>query len=80
MSGGMAVYEGTLGSLLEESVEVILDSVRERPSHPFVREKLLPVINNQDWAAATREIDRFFGMEDDRARIFKRTARKITKQ
>lgn len=73
---GMAIYEGSVGNLLDESVEIILERVRERPAHPFVIGKLLPVINNQDWAAATREIDWFFGTEGDRARISRRKAGK----
>ncbi len=44
-----------------------------RPSHPFVVERLLPVLNNQDWAAAARDIDRFFATPEDRARISRRT-------
>ena len=71
---GMAIYEGSVGNLLEETAEVILERVRRRPSHPFVVEKLLPVVNSQDWAAATRDIDWFFATEDDRARISRRAA------
>lgn len=71
---GMAIYEGTVGNLLEELVETLLEKVWERPYHPFVVEKLLAVRNNQDWAAATRAIDWYFGTKADQARISKRSA------
>lgn len=54
--------------------------MRRRPSHPCVVEKLLPVLNNQDWAAATRDIDWFFATAADRARISRRTPDKLGTQ
>ncbi|MFI9455865.1 radical SAM protein [Amycolatopsis sp. NPDC052450] len=68
----MPVYEGTVGSLLNESGETLWHRAIERWSHPFVTETLSSVRTVEEWAAATRRIDYHFGSEAVRARIDRR--------
>ncbi|WP_263451483.1 radical SAM protein [Hyalangium gracile] len=69
---GMAIYEGTVGSLLEEPAQVLWERVLARPHDPFVAETLSPVRTRQEWAEAVRRIDYHFGTEEVRARIDRR--------
>lgn len=69
---GMAIYEGTVGSLLEEPAQVIWERVLARPMDPFVVQTLKPVRTSQQWAEAVRRIDYHFGSEEVRARIDRR--------
>ncbi|WP_224370219.1 radical SAM protein [Hyalangium versicolor] len=69
---GMAVYEGTVGNLLEEPAQVLWERVFERPEDPFVVELLRPVRTRKEWAQAARRIDYHFGSEEVRARIDQR--------
>ncbi|MFD0814693.1 radical SAM protein [Amycolatopsis umgeniensis] len=68
----MPIYEGTVGSLLEESGETLWRRAIERWSHPFVTETLSAVHTVEEWAEATRRIDYRFGSESVRARIDRR--------
>lgn len=69
---GMAIYEGTVGNLLEEPAHVLWERVLARPNDPFVVETLMPARTNQEWAQAARRIDYHFGSEEVRARIDRR--------
>ncbi|MEV6909746.1 radical SAM protein [Amycolatopsis sp. NPDC051071] len=68
----MPIYEGTVGSLLDESGETLWQRAIERWSHPFVTETLSTVRTVEEWAEATRRIDYHFGSEAVRARIDRR--------
>lgn len=68
----MAIYEGTVGKLLEEPAMVLWERALARHSDPFVIETLAPVRTMKDWAEATRRIDYHFGSEEVRARIERR--------
>jgi MoaA/NifB/PqqE/SkfB family radical SAM enzyme len=69
---GMAIYEGTVGNLLEEPAQTLWERVFARPNDPFVVETLAPVRTMQEWAEAARRIDYHFGSEEVRARIDRR--------
>lgn len=66
------IYEGTVGSLLHESLDEIWKRARARHRDPFVVELLSKVTTMQDWAAAARMIDARFGSAADLVRIGKR--------
>ena len=68
----MPIYEGTIGSLLNESLPVLWERAIAQWSHPFVVEKLTPATNGELWAEATRSIDQEFGSTEDLARIARR--------
>ena len=68
----MPIYEGTVGSLLTESLPVLWERAIAQWSHPFVVEKLTPATNGELWASATRSIDQKFGSAEDLARIANR--------
>lgn len=68
----MPSYEGTVGSILDESGETLWRRAVERWTHPFVMETLSPVRTVKEWAEATRRIDYHFGSEAVRARIDQR--------
>jgi len=65
----MPIYEGVVGSLLEEPMSVLWQRAIERWSHPVVVEALLPATTSLLWAEATRKIDMFFGTPADKERI-----------
>lgn len=68
----MAIYEGTVGSLLTEPPDVLWRRSVARWSDPFVVRTLSAVRTMRQWAAATRLLDQHFGSEDDRVRIDRR--------
>lgn len=70
----MPIYEGTVGSLLEEPLAALWARAVERWSDPFVVEALTPATTMQGWAEATRRIDQRFGTASDLARIGRRPA------
>ncbi|WP_043635509.1 radical SAM protein [Nonomuraea candida] len=65
----MPIYEGTVGSLLTEDAGTLWERARERWRDPFVVEALSAVRSMEDWAEATRRIDRHFGTPEVRHRI-----------
>ncbi|MCK2244163.1 MULTISPECIES: radical SAM protein [unclassified Crossiella] len=65
----MAIYEGTVGSLLEDPPAELWARSVARWSEPFVVEALAPVRTMRDWAEAARRIDYHYGTAEDRARI-----------
>jgi MoaA/NifB/PqqE/SkfB family radical SAM enzyme len=69
---GMDIYEGTVGSVLTESLSAIFPRTRDRHSDPFVVRELSRVKTMQDWASACRAIDLHFASTEDRARIDER--------
>ena len=70
----MPVYEGTVGSLLEDDPRVLWERAVQRWSDPFVTDLLRSAPNMEAWAEATRRIDLRFGSDADRARIRRRPA------
>jgi hypothetical protein len=68
----MAIYEGTVGSLLTEDPMTLWERSMARLADPFVVETLSPVRTMREWAEATRRLDRHFGTDDDRYRIDRR--------
>jgi MoaA/NifB/PqqE/SkfB family radical SAM enzyme len=68
----MPIYEGTIGSLLEEPLTVLWERAMERWSDPFVIRVLRPAHDFQEWAEATRQIDLRFGTSADLDRIRRR--------
>jgi sulfatase maturation enzyme AslB (radical SAM superfamily) len=69
---GIPTHEGTVGSILEEPVEVLWRRVEARHLDPFVARELSSVRNMKDWAAAARNIDRHFASHADLMRISRR--------
>jgi hypothetical protein len=65
----MDIYEGTVGSLLDEPFDVLWRRAEERLRDPFVVETLARVRTRRDWAAACRAIDERFAARDDLVRI-----------
>lgn len=53
----MPLYEGTVGSLLNEPLELLLERARVMRDEPQVRQLLAGVVNATSWAAATRRLD-----------------------
>jgi hypothetical protein len=68
----MAIYEGTVGSLLTEAPLTLWERSMARLADPFVIETLSPVRTIRQWAEATRLLDRHFATDDDRDRIDRR--------
>ncbi|XUL92032.1 radical SAM protein [Streptomyces galilaeus] len=68
----MSIYEGTVGSLLDEPPLVLWERAVARWRDPFVVETLMPVRTMRQWAEAARRIDYRFGSEEVRARIDRR--------
>lgn len=63
------IYEGTVGSLLEEPFEVLWKRACERHEDPFVVAQLDSVRTFREWSRATRAIDRKFAAPDDLVRL-----------
>ncbi|MEU6720821.1 radical SAM protein [Nonomuraea sp. NPDC046802] len=68
----MPIYEGTVGSLLQEDPFVLWERAVSRWSDPWVTSLLRSASSPADWAEATRRIDARFGSDADRARIRER--------
>ncbi|MFE4832357.1 radical SAM protein [Streptomyces sp. NPDC056672] len=69
----MSIYEGTVGSLLDEPPPVLWERAVARWRDPFVVETLTPVRTMRQWAEAVRRIDYRFGTDEVRARIDRRS-------
>ncbi|MFI9503628.1 radical SAM protein [Nocardia sp. NPDC052566] len=70
----MPIYEGTVGSVLDEPPLTVWERAVARWSDPFVVRTLGPVRTMRQWAEAARAIDYHFADADDRARIDRRPA------
>jgi MoaA/NifB/PqqE/SkfB family radical SAM enzyme len=70
----MQVYEGTVGSLLEESGAVLWERAQARWVDPAVTGLLRSATTMEAWASATRQLDLLFGHADDKRRIEHRPA------
>lgn len=68
----MAIYEGTVGSLLSDPPFTLWERSMVRLTDPFVIQTLSSVGTMREWAEATRRLDRHFGSDDDRERIDRR--------
>jgi organic radical activating enzyme len=53
----MPLYEGTVGSLLHEPLDLLLERARAMRDEPQVRQLLAGMVNATSWAAATRRLD-----------------------
>ncbi|WP_424889234.1 radical SAM protein [Streptomyces sp. XH2] len=69
------VYEGTVGSLLEEPAALLWARTLERLRDPFVVETLSSVRSMQTWAEAVRRMDLRFASPEDLLRIGRRSVR-----
>lgn len=74
----MAIYEGTVGNLLNESVDVLWNRVLEAQQHPVVVNALSSIDTMEKWADAARRIDMEFASEPNRQRIQLRVNPKTT--
>ncbi|MEW2033067.1 radical SAM protein [Streptomyces roseifaciens] len=72
---GIPVYEGTVGSLLEEPAALLWERTLDRLKDPFVVETLSSVHSMQTWAEAVRRMDLRFASPEDHARIGRRSVR-----
>lgn len=70
---GMIIYEGVVGNILEDSLDVLCQRAEDRFNDPFVLEVISGVTTMTQWAEAARQIDLRFGSDADRRRIAKRT-------
>jgi MoaA/NifB/PqqE/SkfB family radical SAM enzyme len=70
----MPIYEGTVGSLLEEDPLVLWERAVRRWQDPFVDRLLRSAADPARSAAVSRRIDWSFGTDEDRARILARPA------
>ncbi|MFF3442464.1 radical SAM protein [Streptosporangium sp. NPDC002721] len=70
----MPIYEGTVGSLLNEDPLTLWRRAISRWRDPFVVETLSSVHSMREWAEATRRLDLHFGSEEVRRRIALRPA------
>jgi MoaA/NifB/PqqE/SkfB family radical SAM enzyme len=68
----MEVYEGTVGNVLDEPLDVLWRRSCERRYDPFVADLLGTVHSTAEWSAATRTIDRRFAGAADLVRLDKR--------
>lgn len=68
----MAIYEGTVGSLLNEPGGLLWSRAVARWADPFVTSALDGVVTMAQWARAARAIDYHFGSDAVRARIDRR--------
>lgn len=65
-------YEAKVGNVLHENLEILWSRALAWRRQPFVAEQLRSVSNFNDWAHATRRLDRRYGSEADRQRIARR--------
>jgi MoaA/NifB/PqqE/SkfB family radical SAM enzyme len=68
----LGAYEGLVGSLLDEPIEVLWARALERRNDPRVVEALAGVRTARDWAAAARRLDLEFAPPRELVRIRKR--------
>ncbi|WP_191971551.1 radical SAM protein [Streptomyces luteolifulvus] len=68
----MPVYEGTVGSLLDEPGTTLWRRAMARWSDPRVTGLIEPARTMEAWADATRRLDLMFGDTEDRRRIERR--------
>lgn len=70
------VYEAKVGNVLREPFEVLWDRALAWRDDPFVKEQIMSIQTNHDWARVARVLDRRYGSEEDKARIARRNANK----
>jgi MoaA/NifB/PqqE/SkfB family radical SAM enzyme len=68
----MVTYEGVVGNILRDSAEELWQRCQARAQHPVVVQELRGVKNSQDWAAAVRRLDEYFGTPADLVRFGRR--------
>jgi MoaA/NifB/PqqE/SkfB family radical SAM enzyme len=65
-------YEAKVGNVLEERLDVLWKRAIAWRQDPFVAQQLCSIRTVDDWARATRALDRRYGSEADKARIERR--------
>ncbi|EAU67196.1 radical SAM domain protein [Stigmatella aurantiaca DW4/3-1] len=70
--------EAKVGSVLEEPLEVLWERALAWRRDAFVVEQFGAIRTLQDWARASRALDRHFGSAEDLARLARRTRRTLT--
>jgi hypothetical protein len=65
-------YEAKVGNVLEERLDVLWQRALAWREDPFVAQQLRSIRTLDDWARATRALDRRYGSEADKARIARR--------
>lgn len=65
----MAIYEGTVGNILREPLDVLWQRVLDRRRDPVALRVLSSVRGMHDWAVAARTLDRALASEQNRTRI-----------
>ena len=69
---GLLIYEGTVGNLLTESIDVLWQRVLARMQDPFLAEALASARTMREWAVAARRIDQRFIAPRDLLRLSRR--------
>ncbi|MBL9164756.1 MAG: radical SAM protein [Planctomycetaceae bacterium] len=67
------IYEAKVGNVLQEPLDVLWERAMAWRTDSFVAAQLNSIRTMEDWARATRTLDRKYGSADDRARIALRT-------
>lgn len=62
-------YEAKVGNVLHEPIDVLWRRALAWRADPFVQEQLASIRTLDDWARATRTLDRTYGSEADKRRI-----------
>jgi MoaA/NifB/PqqE/SkfB family radical SAM enzyme len=68
----MEAYEGTVGNVRDEPLELLWRRSCDRRGDPFVADQLRAVRSTAEWSAATRAIDRRFAAPAELVRLDKR--------
>lgn len=74
----MAIYEGTVGNLLNEAPDILWERVLAARQHPLVVEALSSIDTMEKWADAARRIDMHFASPANRQRLLLRVNPKTT--
>lgn len=67
-------YEAKVGNVLHESIDILWQQALAWRREPFVVDRMNSIHSLADWARVTRELDRRYGSEEDKARIARRSA------
>ena len=68
----MPIYEGTVGSLLEDPGALLWERAVARWNDPYVQRQISSALDLEAWGEVTRRLDLRYGSPDDLARIARR--------